>query len=192
MSGLREAARVIGWRRIDMAGMELLHMRIGPDGIEADASVLCAWKGGFSLDHSWKLTPEWRTRSLRIERRDSDGRRTLTLEREGDGWLVDGARRADLDGTDDPDLSITPFCNTLVLRRVPPAEGARISVETAYVDAETMEVTRSRQRYDRKGPTRIRYIDQGVAAGFEADLEVDSEGLVIQYEHLFERVEVGA
>jgi hypothetical protein len=52
-----------------------------------------------------------------------------------------------------------------------------------------MTVVRSRQRYDRLGPNRLRFVDLGVAAGFEADLEVDDEGLVHRYEHLFERVE---
>ena len=50
-----------------------------------------------------------------------------------------------------------------------------------------MTVERSRQRYDRLGPDRVRYVDLGVSAGFEADLEVDDDGLVLGYEHLFER-----
>jgi hypothetical protein len=182
---------VICWRRIDMIGLEFLTLRVGADGVRADSSVICAWGGGFRLDHSWELTPDWRTRLLRVERHDASGRRALSLERDGEGWCVDGERRPDLEGADDPDLSVTPFCNTLVMRRVPPAEGASLIVETAYVDGDDLSVTRSRQRYDRKGRRLFRYIDQGVAAGFEADLRVDEEGLVVHYEHLFERVDVG-
>ena len=51
-----------------------------------------------------------------------------------------------------------------------------------------MTVARSRQRYDRQEANRLRYVDLGLSAGFEADLEVDGRGLVIRYEHLFERV----
>ena len=51
-----------------------------------------------------------------------------------------------------------------------------------------MTVQRSRQRYDRIGPNRVRYVDLGVSAGFEADLEADNLGLVLRYQHLFERV----
>ena len=47
-----------------------------------------------------------------------------------------------------------------------------------------MTVTRSRQRYDRLGPARLRYVDLGVSAGFE----VDERGIVLRYQHLFERV----
>ncbi len=191
MPDARSEGRVICWRRIDMIGLELLVLRIEADGAWIDSSVICAWDGGFRIDHTWDLTPDWRTRSLRVERRDASGCRTLTLERNGGGWRVDGERRPDLDGADDPDLSVTPFCNTLVMRRVPAKDGASLTVDTAYVDGDDLSVTRSRQRYDRKAPGLFRYIDQGVAAGFEADLRVDEEGLVLHYEHLFERVEAG-
>ena len=51
-----------------------------------------------------------------------------------------------------------------------------------------MMVHRSRQRYDRQGPRRVRYVDLGNSIGFEADLRVDERGLVVVYEHLFEKV----
>jgi uncharacterized protein len=34
----------------------------------------------------------------------------------------------------------------------------------------------------------LRYVDLGLSAGFEADLQVDDRGLVLRYQHLFERV----
>jgi hypothetical protein len=34
----------------------------------------------------------------------------------------------------------------------------------------------------------LRYVDLGLSTGFEADLLVDDQGLVIQYQHLFERL----
>ena len=123
--------------------------------------------GGFQIEHAWELTPDWRALSLRIARRDANGRRTLTLERDGSGWRVNGEPRPDLDGADDPDLSVTPFCNTLVIRRIPAVDGASLTVDTAYVDGNDLTVSRSRQRYDYKAPRRFRYIDLGVAAGFD-------------------------
>jgi hypothetical protein len=84
---------------------------------------------------------------------------------------------------------VTPFCNTLVIRKVPAVAGSSLTVDTAYVDGDDLTVARSRQRYDYKAPRRFRYIDLGVAAGFEADLQVDEAGLVRHYEHLFERIE---
>ena len=39
-----------------------------------------------------------------------------------------------------------------------------------------------------RDPDRVRYVDLGLSRGFEADLVVDHAGLVLRYEHLFERV----
>jgi uncharacterized protein len=180
---------LICWRRIDMIGLELLALRRGAERVWAESSVICAWGGGFQLNHAWELTSDWRTLSLQVERRDTNGRRTLTLERDGGGWHVDGKRRSDLDGAAEPDLSVTPFCNTLVIRKLPAVDDASLTVDTAYVNGDNLTVARSRQQYDYKAPGLFRYIDLGLAAGFEADLQVDEEGLVQRYEHLFERVD---
>lgn len=185
----RERATLMCWRRLDMIGIELLTLRTSADRVVAESSVICAWDGGFYLDHAWELTPDWRALSVRIDRRDARGRRTLVLERDGKGWRVDGEYRPDLDGAVEPDLSVTPFCNTLVIRRVPAVAGAGLTVTTAYVNGDDLTVTRSRQRYDFKAPNLFRYIDLGVAAGVAADLRVDEDGLVQSYEHVFERVE---
>lgn len=186
-----ERMTLICWRRLDTIGLELLVLRAGAAGVSAESTVICAAEdGGFQhLDHAWELTPDWRARSLRVARRAANGRRTLRLERDGDGWRVDGERRPDLDAADEPDLSVTPFCNTLIIRKLPAVEGASLTVDTAYVNGDDLTVMRSRQRYDRKGPSLFRYVDLGAAAGFEADLQVDGQGLVRHYEHLFERVE---
>jgi uncharacterized protein len=38
----------------------------------------------------------------------------------------------------------------------------------------------------------LRYVDLGLFRGFQADLVVDAAGLVLHYEHLFERVSLPA
>lgn len=179
---------LVSWRRIDVVGLELLALRVSAAGVSAHSTVICIQDGGFRLDHSWELTPDWRALSLRAERQGTRGRQQLTLERDGAGWRVNGGRRPDLDGADEADLSVTPFCNTFVIRRIPALPGASLTLDTAYVNGKDLTVTRSRQRYDRQGPGRFRYVDLGLFAGFEADLQVDDLGLVQHYEHLFERV----
>lgn len=180
---------ILFWRRTDVWGLERLTLTVTAQGVAAESTVLCVEDGGFRLDHRWRLTPDWRAQSLEVERWRGSEHRRLVLERTGGGWLVDGERRGDLDGADEPDLSVTPFCNTFPIRRTPAAAGATLELDTCFVDAAAMTVQRSRQRYLRLGPNRVRYVDLGVAAGFEADLDVDDDGLVLRYEHLFERVE---
>jgi hypothetical protein len=189
--GVRVDRTTLFWRRTDAVGLERLELTVVGNGIVAAGTVLGVEDGGYRLEHRWRLTGDWRAVSLEVERWGCASHSRLVVERDGDGWRVDGVRRSDLDGAEEPDLSVTPFCNTLPIRRLPAAAGATSTLDTCYVDAGTMRVIRSRQRYTRLEPRRVHYLDLGTSAGFQADLDVDDEGLVTRYEHLFERVEPG-
>ncbi|WMT91630.1 putative glycolipid-binding domain-containing protein [Pelagibacterium sp. H642] len=181
--------RILFWRRTDLAGMERLVLEHGADGISVSGTVICVEDGGFRIDHIWRLTPDWHTLSLLVEKSDADGMTRIALERAGTGWSVDGVHRPDLDGAEEPDLSVTPLCNTLPIRKLLSGAKDSLTLDVSYIDAATMAVRRSRQRYDRLTPTRVHYTDLGVANGFEADLDLDDQGLVLTYEGLFERVD---
>jgi uncharacterized protein len=179
---------ILYWRRTDVMGLERLALSVSDEAVSAESIVICLEHGGFRLDHRWQLTPDWRVLSLNVERWGPDGRSRLALERADGGWCVDGEQRADLDGAEEPDLSVTPFCNTIPIRRTPEGPETSLTIDTCFVDGAAMTVARSRQRYDRLGPRRFRYVDLGLSTGFEADLLVDDRGLVIRYQHLFERL----
>lgn len=178
---------VVYWRRTDVEGLERLELTTSPDGVTASGTVVCLEDGGFRLDHTWSLDADWRTRRVEVSVRGPQAQGTLVLDRAGDGWLVDGARRPDLDGAQEPDLSVTPFCNTFPIRRM--EDGADLTLDTAFIDGPALTVARSKQRYEPLGPGRVRYVDLGLSQGFEAELTVDDASLVVRYEHLFERVE---
>jgi hypothetical protein len=179
---------VLFWRRTNVEGLERLELAIEPEGLTATSTVICAGDGGFRLDHRWRLDPDWRAQSVTVERWNSQGHGVLRLERAGTGWQVDGAPRPDLEGAEEPDLSVTPFCNTFPIRRMPETAVTSLTLDTAFIDGPALTVGRSSQRYDRQGPERLRYVDLGLSRGFEADLAVDDAGLVLSYEHLFDRV----
>jgi len=178
---------VLYWRRTDVEGLERLELTAGADGVTVSGTVVCLEDGGFRLDHTWSLDAGWRTRWVDVEVHGRRTRGTLRLERTENGWLVDGAPRPDLDDAEEPDLSVTPFCNTLPVRRM--HAGASLTLDTAYIDGPALTVAPSRQRYEPVAPGRVRYVDLGLFHGFEAELTVDDKGLVVSYEHLFERVE---
>ena len=179
---------ILFWRRIDVVGLKRLELVVEPDGVTATSTVICSDEGGFRLDHHWRLDGGWRALTVTVERWTAQGHGVLRLERAGSGWRVNGAARPDLDGAEEPDLSVTPFCNTLPIRRTPERAGESLTLDTAFIDGPALTVARSSQRYDRQGPGRLRFVDLGLSRGFEADLVVDNAGLVLSYEHLFERV----
>lgn len=171
-----------------MDGLERLELSRDDSGIRASSTLLCLEAGGFRLDYWWQLDPEWRTQYVTVECWNALNHGVLHLERAGSGWHVDDKPRPDLDGAEEPDLSATPFCNTPPIRRTPQPVGESLTLDTAFIDAPALTVARSCQRYTRLGGHLFRYVDLGLSSGFEADLQVDADGLVISYEHLFQRV----
>ena len=112
-------------------GLERLELTVGAAGVQAVSTVICAGEGGFRIDHVWELTLDWHAVRVHVERFGAEGRRVLALERDRDRWRVNGEPRPDLDGTDEPDLSVTPFCNTLPIRRILGVDRASVTVNVA-------------------------------------------------------------
>lgn len=181
---------VVLWRRIDLVGLERLELVLATNSITASGTVLCAEDGGYRLDHRWQLNREWLVQSVEIQRWNAHGLNRLRLDRVGGNWTIDGVLRPDLEGAGEPDLSATPFCNTFPINKVPYETGANLTIDTVFVDGASLLVKRSRQRYERLGSNRMRYLDLGLYKGFEAEITVDEQGLVESYEGLFERVVV--
>jgi hypothetical protein len=173
------------WRRIDQPGLELARIEVATHGVAVASTLIDAGERPFSLRYLWTLDADWRTRTLRIEQTREDDR-WLTVERTGaSSWLVDGRPAPHLDGCMELDLSATPFCNTLAVRLL----GRDGELDAAYISADNLTVTPSRQQYEKINNHTWRYTDHGVADGFTAALEFDDDGLVRRYEGLFEALE---
>jgi uncharacterized protein len=172
------------WRRIDQPGLELAHIDVERQGVTVSSTLVDGGEQPFSLRYTWTLDPDWRTRTLRIEHMNGDDR-WLTIERAGDAsWRIDRQPAPHLDGCSELDLSATPFCNTLAIRSINGEAEREITV--AYICANDMSVTPSRQRYEKINDHAWRYTDLGIAHGFTAALQLDKDGLVERYEGLFE------
>jgi hypothetical protein len=173
------------WRRVDEPGLELMALSRNASGLSVRSTLIHAGAESFGLRYHWELDPSWRTRTLRIDRTDAV-EKSLLIERTDDAnWRVSGEVRPDLAGCHEVDLSATPFCNALAIRQIGEAGGELLAL---FVDAPALTCQPSRQRYEPLGPRAWRYVDKGVSDGFTARLDLDEEGLVAKYEHLFEVV----
>ena len=99
---------ILFWRRTDVTGLERLILTISADTILAESTVICVEDGGFRLDHRWRLTADWQAQQLDVERLGPAGRAQLSLERTVGGWCVNGQRRPDLDGAEEPAQLVPP------------------------------------------------------------------------------------
>jgi hypothetical protein len=124
----------------------------------------------------------WATRHAALRA----GPREITLLADGlGGWTVDGADRADLQGSADVDLECSPATNTLPIRRLALSLGQAAEIDAAWIRFPSLTVERSTQRYERVGDRRYRYS----SGTFSVELDVDPAGLVVEYPPFWTRVD---
>jgi hypothetical protein len=181
-------SRSVLWRGVDPFSAELFRITRGDRSWDLHGLVLADLpRGGTEIRYLLRVDELWRSHRLRVE---TTGAHTATLDLVGDGhgsWTVDGRRAADLDGCLDVDVGISPATNTLPIRRLAPAVGRPVIVPVAWVRFPELTVELDRQTYERLDERRWMFRSEG----FEAELEVDDEGLVVRYADLWFRVSTG-
>jgi uncharacterized protein len=88
-------------------------------------------------------------------------------------------------GAIDVDLAMTPFTNTLPIRRLGLAVGASADIIVVYVTFPDLAVIADPQRYTRLAERTYRF--ESLDGGFVRNIEVDEHGLVVTYPGLFRR-----
>jgi hypothetical protein len=91
----------------------------------------------------------------------------------------------ELDGCIDPDISMTPFTNTVAIRRLGLTVGEAAEISVAYILVPELSLRAAPQLYTRLAERLWRF--DGLDIDFTADLTVDEEGFVMEYPGLFRR-----
>lgn len=184
--------RVICWTPIwnkDREGVGLEHLLLRDR--EAESTILEFDEAGhpFRLTYHLAWDVAWRLRTARLDVTTEAPSRSLELDADGEGhWRErSGATRPDLDGCLDIDIWPTPFTNTFPIRREPMAVGERRQFVMAWVSAPQLIVRPMRQAYTRVADRRYLYENLD-GSGFRAELSVDADDIVLDYEGVFRRV----
>lgn len=106
------------------------------------------------------------------------------MRMEGNTWLKNDESK-EFAGCDFVDISLTPFTNTLPIRSLNLQPGESKIINVLYFDVVGAEVKAVQQQYTCVDKHHYRF--QNVPNDFEAVIEVDDEGFVINYPGLFER-----
>src|SRR5207248_2737406 len=116
----------------------------------------------------------------------------LHLRADGQGhWsTASGEPLPALDGCIDIDITVTPFTNTLPIRRLNFTPGTSTEISVVYIELPQLQFAPARQRYTCLNTTASGsvYKYEGLETGFTAELQVDSDGLILNYPNLWKRV----
>jgi hypothetical protein len=171
----------VRWQTWEGDGDETVTLRWENEGWTAIGEV-----GREAVSYVLRLSALWQVRQFLLFR-DSD-EPDLWLGNDGAGrWgEMNSAHRTDLDGCTDLDLHVTPFTNSLPIRRLQLDEGDAAEILVATVDVETLGVVPVKQRYEHLSPGTWRKTH--VKTETSIDFHIDDYGLVQDEPDLFRRV----
>jgi hypothetical protein len=164
-------------------GAEEFSFRATDRGFEARGDIAATLEGK-PLDANYLVEADtaWHTRRVRVTMK---GGGVLEILSDGAGhWRhADGAALPELDGCIDPDISMTPFTNTVAIRRLGSKVGEAAEIKVAYILVPELSLRAAPQRYTHLSQGLWRF--DGLDIDFTADIAVDNEGFVVDYPGLF-------
>jgi hypothetical protein len=175
------------WRSLRAAGLERCELLRSAGGWSLRGTILLLGnKGPAEAAYEVRCDAAWRTTGADVHLRDDDGERAVRIAVTRGRWSLDGRGESALRGCVDVDLSWSPSTNTLPVRRLGLAVGGRATVTAAWLRFPELTLEPLPQEYERLDDRRYRYTSAGGA--FTAALEVDEEGLVVDYASGWARV----
>lgn len=170
-------------------GVGLEHLLLSERSADSVLLAVEEARGPFRLAYRLQWDEAWRLRQAAFDVAMAAGDRSLKLQADGKGhWRGgDGKPLEKLEGCIDIDIWPTPFTNSFPILRTPLAIGERRQFLMAWVFAPDLTVEPVPQAYTRLAERR--YLFENLhGSGFKAELDVDEDGLVLDYPHFFRRV----
>lgn len=195
--------RTVAWRALAWEGIEHLSLDVTEERTVADGLILAVLEG--RPQRVWYrlwLDPEGLVERVYafcskappargLTPVDVDARHIMIDPSEPGVWTDSaGKHLAKLDGCLDVDITVTPYTNTLPINRLRLDEGQAAEIDVAWIHIPEMRVEKAPQRYTllERHATGARYRFESLGSDFQADIDVDADGLVLNYPDLFERL----
>jgi hypothetical protein len=171
------------WQDVETGALDRCRLETGPDGLRLSGTVLTPEHGTpLEVRYLVEAGPDGLTRRVELELDGGATRRVLLADGAGHWRWEGGPELAEVAGSLDVDLTVTPATNTLPIRRLAALQvGRAADLPMAWVQFPALEVLPSAQRYERLAADRWRF----ATGDFQAELLVDPDGLVLDYGGLF-------
>ena len=177
------------WEQLIDKGLEHLVLYQG-EQIEAQGLVVgMLERVAYRIQYQIICDAKWNTRS--VNAKDLLNSKEFTLTRSGDEWMDEkNVAIESLRGCTDVDIRVTPFTNTLPIQRLNLEPGESKEIAVVYVAVPGPSLSKFEQRYtclSRNKDGGV-YKYESLKSGFTSELQVDADGLVLDYPGIFKMV----
>jgi len=176
------------WQWLKSPGLERFELVRSADELIFRGTILTL-AGNAAVEAKYEIGCDrsFRTRRANVSVRDATGERTLQIATESGRWDENDRENQTVRGALDIDLGWSPSTNTLPIKRLQ-LEIGQTSGEfmAAWVRFPELTLQPLSQKYVRLAERQYRYSSRGGA--FTANLLVDDEDLVLDYEGFWQRV----
>jgi uncharacterized protein len=152
------------------------------------AAVVTEQRTPVSVWYEIECDGQWRVRRVDLSVLTTTTE-NLVLVSDGEGhWTdADGHGLSELEGCIDIDLDITPFTNTLPIRRLNWARGKSSTLKVAYWNLPNIKPRRVDQRYTCLKIGEL-WLYEDLVSATDYTLPTDADGLVLDYPGIFKRL----
>lgn len=156
-------------------------------GTEINSIIIGQYDGKiYRVEYKIRTNQNWETQFFEIRSQHSNRREHLIFESDGKGnWITDGKPAGQFKDCVDIDIPLTPFTNTLPINRLKLGRNEEQQIKVIYLDLLEQQLRPVKQKYTRLSNTQYHY--ENVPNDFEAKIEVDELGFVVDYPSLFVR-----
>jgi hypothetical protein len=178
------------WTGLKYYSLENCLVKVGETGSEIASTIIGSYDGKiYKIEYRIQTNPNWETVFFEINSRHSNQIQVIRFEGDGKGnWLNNSKKTSQFSGCIDVDIPLTPFTNTLPIRRLNLSKNEAKEIQVVYCDILGQQLKPVRQKYTCLSNSNYHY--ENVPNDFEATIEIDDEGFVIDYPSLFARTAI--
>ncbi|HKH61635.1 MAG TPA: putative glycolipid-binding domain-containing protein [Flavitalea sp.] len=176
------------WRSKEYPSLENCMAMITSAGSEISSVIIVVAEHKiFSIEYNLKINSHWETEQVEIKSTIGGFVKSFIFQSDGKGnWQQNGHVLEQFKGCIDVDIPLTPFTNTLPIKRLKLQRGQEQLIKVVYLDLLSNEIKPVTQKYLRLSDLEYKY--ENVPNDFEAVITVDESGFVVDYPTLFERI----
>jgi len=178
------------WTGIEYYSLENCLVNTGNTGNEISSNIIgCFEQKIYSVAYFIETDINWQTRFLEINYRINNKENKITLQKDAcNNWLFNNSRTDLFEHCIDVDISVTPFTNSLPVNRLKLLREQEAKINVIYINIFEQQVKALQQTYQRLSDGKFLY--KNFPNDFEAEIEVDMYGFVINYPSLFKRTTI--